>query len=150
MSKDLAQMGTAKVVKTQHSHQAAIAKHNASEVEIQFYQHAAPKLREAGVHTPDVYQVNPLSKVLVLEHIPSPISAEALFEEPKALAHLAAIHTLPASQIVDTENSSGKPLLQRLVLHTHKWSQQQTDITFDSLSLPTRTLEFIETVRADS
>ena len=150
MAKDLAQMGTAHVRKTRYLNQSAIEKQNTSEVEIHFYQHCAPLLKESGVNSPSIYQADPLSNKLVMEFIPTTISAEALFLEPKALAHLAAIHKLSPSQIIGPDSKTDKHPLNTIALHTHEWTQQQTDITFACLRLPDQTMAFIENIRSRS
>ncbi|MDV5170108.1 aminoglycoside phosphotransferase family protein [Photobacterium rosenbergii] len=150
MAKDLAQMGTAHVRKTRYLNQAAIEKRNTTNVEIYFYQHVAPLLKESGAHSPSLYDADPLSRKLVMEFIPTPISAEALFLEPKALAHLAAIHKLPPSQVFQPSSYTDKHPLTNIELHSHEWTQQQTDITFECLRLPAQTMAFIENIRSRS
>lgn len=119
----LTQMGSASVRECCFQDELAIEKQNASDVELDFYQHHAPVLRAQGLGIPEVYFLCRQERRLVIEFIPQYLTLEALLAASELCEKLAIIHHSPP-----------KP---SAAFRLHSWSDEQTDLALTMLQLPT-------------
>ncbi|ENO7844071.1 choline kinase, partial [Vibrio cholerae] len=87
-TKDLSKMGSARVSIEEFGSSLCIHKQNASDVEVNFYQHAASKLK--GVNVPQLYKVQ--DKDLFIELIPNRVTLKELQTNSSVFEQLAIIH----------------------------------------------------------
>ncbi|WP_330960944.1 hypothetical protein [Photobacterium sp. 53610] len=118
---ELTQMGHAQVFLKETRGVPYIEKSNATDVEMHFYRNIAPQLTMLGVHTPRLYHCDTKNHVLHLEYIPTPVTLEALHEDPRCFQQLAAIHHF--------SRHSDHPRC------AHQWTEQHTIQALNHLQL---------------
>ncbi|WP_070971225.1 phosphotransferase family protein [Vibrio sonorensis] len=115
---DLSKMGSARVSVETLGGVNCVLKQGASEVEINFYQSAAPNLM--GINTPKLLKID--KDHLYIEHIPNSLSLMELRTEPDLFSQLAALH---CSQYIPT-----------FAAKKHEWTAFATDQALKVLNLP--------------
>lgn len=133
-SKELTQMGAAKVFLTEYSGVQCIEKRCASLVEINFYQNVAPLLKSSGVNTPQLIGVRDNS--LLIEYIPNRVTLTELNSSSDTFVQLANIHR-------------ASPLISECLKH-HEWSEQQTENALDLIKLPQIAVEAVKRIQSQS
>lgn len=119
MSKqDISQMGSARVSIEVLEGVDCVLKQGASDVEINFYQSAAPNL--AGVNIPNLVKLD--GRNLFIERIPNSISLNKLQSNPKVCEQLASLHR---SQYVPS-----------FPVKKHEWTNVATTEALSILDLP--------------
>lgn len=117
-TQDLSKMGAARVSIEEFGSSLCIHKQNASDIEVNFYQHAASKLN--GVNVPQLYEVQ--EKDLFIELIPNRVTLKELQANSSVFEQLANIH-----------RSKYKPCFST---KEHHWSVISTESALEALSLP--------------
>ncbi|MCG7584862.1 choline kinase [Photobacterium sp. OFAV2-7] len=134
MSKELTQMGAAKVFLTEYSGVQCIEKRHASIIEINFYQNVAPLLKDFGVRTPQLIGVR--DNDLMIEYIPNPVTLTELNSNPDTFAQLSSLHR-------------ALPSISECLKH-HEWSLQQTENALQLLKLPQTIVEALINIQNQS
>ncbi|EKO3566891.1 phosphotransferase [Vibrio metschnikovii] len=129
-TQDLSKMGAARVTIEEFGNSFCVRKQNASDVEVNFYQHAASKLN--GVNIPKLYKVQ--EKDLFIEFIPNRITLKELRKNSSVFEQLASIHC-----------SKYKPFFSP---KEHRWSVTSTELAFEALKLPCSSHNTITSIQA--
>lgn len=117
-TRDLSQMGSARVSIEQLNGELCIRKQGAGEVEISFYQHAAQQL--SGVHRPKLLAVQ--GNDLFIEHIPHSLTLSELQATSEVYQQLSRIHQ--------------SQYLPNFAVKEHCWKRSDTEAALASLKLP--------------
>lgn len=119
---DFSKMGTAKVMLfvNQEGHHV-IEKYPASDVEYDFYHHAANELNHADIATPELLFAEPAMRKLGLEYIPHQIDQDAVAGN-EALTILSYLHDYPSNP--------------EWIYHDHSWSDLALEQSLTLLALP--------------
>ncbi|KAB2114765.1 phosphotransferase family protein [Vibrio alginolyticus] len=115
---ELSKMGSARVSIKTLCGVNCVLKQGASEVEIHFYQSAAPKLN--GINTPRLLKID--RNHLYIEHIPNRISLKELRTKSDLFSQLAALHCSEYTPDFEVKK--------------HKWTAFATDQALKILNLP--------------
>ncbi|MGF1703400.1 choline kinase [Photobacterium makurazakiensis] len=134
MSKELTQMGAAKVFLTEYSGRQCIEKRCASSIEINFYQNVAPLLKEYGVHIPQLIGVS--DNNLFIEYIPNRVTLTELHSGSDTFVQLSNLH-------------KALPSISECFKH-HEWSVQQTENALQLLKLPQTSVSALINIQAQS
>lgn len=129
VTQDLAKMGAARVSMETFDGDFCILKQNASEVEIQFYEHAAQILE--GVNTPQL--LKRCKRDLYIEYIPNTPTLSQL-----------QIHNSTFEQLSFLHQSTYRP---SFAVKIHEWKNQATDLALHTLNLPITTQSSIKAVQ---
>ncbi|EGR1329813.1 phosphotransferase family protein [Vibrio cholerae] len=129
-TKDLSKMGSARVSIEEFGSSLCIHKQNASDVEVNFYQHAASKLRDVNV--PKLYKVQ--DKDLFIELIPNRMTLKELQTNSSVFEQLASIHCSKYKPCFSTKE--------------HHWSAISTELALEALSLPRSSQSTIVSIQA--
>ncbi|MEZ9064892.1 MULTISPECIES: phosphotransferase family protein [unclassified Vibrio] len=117
-TQDLSKMGSARVSIKTLGGVNCVLKQGASEVEIHFYQSAAPKLK--GINTPRLLKID--RNHLYIEHIPNSISLKDLRTKSDLFSQLAALHCSEYTPTFEVKK--------------HEWTAFATDDALKILNLP--------------
>ncbi|PSW14730.1 choline kinase [Photobacterium sanctipauli] len=134
VKEELSQMGSASVYLTEYQGVECIRKLGASPIELSFYQHSAPLLRQAGVNIPDLIHADGTD--LYIEFIPNPIALNELNQTDDVYRQISIIHSL---------NLESPPYLK-----THEWSLAKTHSAFQILNLPSASQAVLTHIQTQS
>lgn len=117
-TQDLSKMGAARVTMEAFDGSLCIRKQDASDVEVNFYQYAAPMLE--GVNVPKLYKVQ--KNDLFIELIPNRVTLTELRANSSVFEQLSSIHCSKYNPFFSPKE--------------HYWSVTSTESALEALSLP--------------
>lgn len=129
-TKDLSKMGRASVHVIQHSGTSYILKQSATDVEINFYQFSASKIK--GMNTPRLLKVE--DRDLYIEFIPHQVSLQALQTNTSTYKQLARLH--------------GSECIPAFATRKHEWNRASTERALKFLNLPDTIQNSIESIQS--